>query len=73
MLRNLRINFFKEFRLYLTLMLATFAAYFVYIMRTRGLSYALSMENLAWFGKTLLLFSAIAALVATLTSLAGSD
>ena len=73
MLRNLRINFFKEFRLYLALLLATFAAYFVYITRTRGLSYALSMENLTWFGKSLLLYSAIAALVATVTSLAGSD
>jgi len=69
MVRNLRINFFRQFRLYLTIVFGLLAAYFVYVTATRGLSYALSMENLRWFGKSLLLYSAIAAIVATLTSL----
>jgi len=72
MIKNLRINFFREFRLYLAILLGAFATYFAYITRNRGLSYALSMENLVWFGKSLLVLSALAALVATL-SLTGSD
>jgi len=67
------MNFFREFRLYLTIVFGLLVAYLVYITVTRGLSYALSMENLRWFGISLLLYSAIAALVAMLSSLTSSD
>jgi hypothetical protein len=67
--RNLRMKFFREFRLYLAIAVSALAAYFAYVTVDRGWSYALSMENLRWFGVSLLLYSAIAALVATLTSL----
>jgi hypothetical protein len=73
LLRKLRMNFFREFRLYLTIVFGLLVAYLVYITVTRGLSYALSMENLRWFGISLLLYSAIAALVAMLSSLTSSD
>jgi hypothetical protein len=67
------MNFFREFRLYLTIVFGLLVAYLVYITVTRGISYALSMENLRWFGISLLLYSAIAALVAMLSSFTSSD
>jgi len=73
MLSNFQRNVFRSFRLYLIIVLGLLVAYFVYVILSRGLTYALSIENLEWFGTSFLLYSAIAALVAILTCLTSSD
>jgi hypothetical protein len=68
-----RGTFLRQIRLYLIVVVGVLIAYFAYVTISRGFTYALSMENLRWFGVLLLIYSSIAALVATLMSLTKSE
>jgi len=68
-----RRRFLKSFRLYSIVAVGLLAAYFVYVTISRGLPYAVSIENLRWFGLSFLFYFSIAALIAALATLSDSD
>jgi hypothetical protein len=70
---NFRKRFVRNFRVYIAVVLACLSAYFAYVVVNRGVSGAFSMQNLKWFGATLLYTSAVAGLIATLQGLAEDD
>ena len=70
---NFRKRFARNFRVYIAVVLACLSAYFAYVVVNRGVSGAVSVQNLKWFWTTLLYTSAIAGLIAALQGLAEGD
>ena len=71
--RNFRERFFRNFCMYLAIVLGLLSAYFVYVIASHGSTFAFSVENLKWFGSSLLFYSAMAGLVAALDCLTRTD
>ena len=57
----------------MAIVLGLLAAYFAYVVASHGSTVAFSIENLKWFGSSLVLYSAIAGLVAALACLSRTD
>ena len=71
--RKFQERFFRSFRMYLAIVIGLLSAYFVYVIASHGSTFAFSVENLKWFGSSLVFSSAMAGLVAALACLTSSD
>jgi hypothetical protein len=71
--RNFQERFFRSFRMYLAIVLGLLSAYFVYVIASHGSTFAFSVENLKWFGSSLVFYSTVAGLVAALSCLTRTD
>ena len=71
--RSFQERFFRSFRICLAIVLGLLSAYFVYVIASHGSTFAFSVENLKWFGSSLLFYPAMAGLVAALDCLTRTD